>query len=1093
MENTPQFTRLSAAIPMMISLLTGASIAPAALITVTDSPIGTTPDVLAYNLAHFFPGSNAADWWRYSRVSGARLFLAPSHFNVAGTVRPGEQAVVDQASFLERRAALRADPLNTDFINWPIVEGRFNVALTGNNRIVPQYAFEEIHRRGGTIKAQMTLGEGSFPIANEADWAGKWVAWRTFYSVAFYLAREFDVERFASHNEPNHPASFIEVAPWLMRLRLAADAVQAAISDVNARYGKSLQPRFKAPVTAGATGSGLDDYGLPAVSSINRDFLGNQPPGFQLFHHYAFQSYSSDLASMSSAYATIRTRIDAALPPGIAPLRIATTEFNVHTGANYDTMPESSDTLSKAVRFGAQVSRYAALGVDELFAFKFGMTRYSNNFPVQKNGMLFTDNTHAPHNYGTMSRSAEVYRLFNKGFGPGRQLLAHSVSGTGAASLELLVAYDPPSRTYTLFSVNESGSAIPLEIDLRALAVPDGNLAVIEDVSEWRTGLVRSMEQVRDGLLLPGSQPNRSVWLITVPADPQRVEAGDSTIHAVPVSSEVMVRDGAFADQNFGADLTAVARNDATSADGRSAVFLQFDLPPDWNPNDLLVALLAVPIAPASGGSAAVHAHLYGIDDHAWSEHSITWRDAPNLRQNAPPGDQIRHGVVADAGTSAHILGQLTAAGPVTRQVDVTDYLVRQQAGKASFLIAQDPRWDVDIRVNSVPASWLDLTQGDSQPDGLALITSRSSGDPAAAAQLLLIRRAQPTVGFTAWIRSFFGDELIIADTFDLADGPLAGQGNWARGPSSPTSDNPSNHLVVANGAVLFDWTTSLPVNNLVRLLWPVEQSVVADWVYASFDLHVSTPPQPASGARPAFFSFGDGSGNQQRGFVGLRAGSVPNSFQLGIASRSQLGDSFSFAPVNLAANTRHSVTVGFHAGTEDTVLWINAPHIAASPSVMVAGTGTNSGMRRVNLRLYNSDGDTATTNLGVFSLDNLRVSAVDPSRIDPAANPAGDGLSNLLKFALGIDPRHPAGDKAPRIIRTPDGLALHHTRNAQASGVQLVVESSSNLSGWAPYAGSPQTVVPGATEVIRIPLPADPAPPGLFLRLRPTMTGQDP
>lgn len=1085
MDMNPKTLRTFRAFTATLALSAGSGTATAALLTIHDTPVGETPQVLAYNLGHFFPGSNTADWWRYSRVSGARVFMAPSHFNVSGTVRPGEETVTDAASFLARREALRADPLNTDFINWPIVEGRFNSPLTGNNRIVPQYAFEQIHGRGGVVKAQMTLGEGAFPIEDEDDWAGKWVAWRTFYSVAFYLAREFDAERFASHNEPNHPASFIEPEPWLMRKRLAADAVQAALADVNALYGKNLQPRFKAPVTAGGAGAGYRDYGQPAVAAIDVDFFGNRPAGFQSFQTYAYQSYSSVLNNLTSAYQTIWAGIDALLPAGVDPLPIAVTEFNVHTGANYDSIPESSDTLSKAVRFGAQVSRYTAINTDELYAFKFGMTRYSNNFPVQKNGMLFTDNIHAPHNYGTMSRSAEVYRLFNKGFAPGRQLLAHTLSGNGTAGLEIIVAHDPEAKFYHIFSVNETGSGVPLEIDMSALGIPDGNAAVIEDVSQWRTGLVRSIETVSEGRLEPGNQPNQTAWLISVPADAQRVGSGDSRLYSVPVAHEAMVRDGAHADTNFGDDPLAYARNDAEDPDGRTAVFLQFDLPDDWDPDDLLVALLSVPVAPLNGGSETVHAHLYGIDDNAWNESTLTWSNAPNLRQNAPAGNEIRHGVVTGAGETAHILGQLTASGAVTRRVDVTDYLVRQAGGKAGFLIAQDPRWDIDIRVDEVPESWFDLERGDTQPDGLRVLTRRAVEDPAEAAQLLLIRRAPPTLGFNDWIQQFFLPSEILGDAFDYADGPLAGQGGWARGPSSPASDNPSNHIVVEDGAVLFDWTTAAPLNNLVRLIWPAERVVEADWIYATFDLRATEPPQAAPDVRPGFFSFGDGSGNQQRGFVGIQAGTTPGTFRIGVSSRSQLGNAFTFAPVDLSPDLTHSVTVGFHAGTEVTALWINPADTEAAPDVYLTGTGTNNGIRRVNLRLYNAGGEGGTTNLGVFTLDNLTVSAADPALAAPAANPSGDGLANLLKFALGLDPRMPTAENAPRIVRENGGLTFHYTRNPLAEGVELIVKFSEDLTNWSPYAGAPETVTEGSLEKVSLPISIGPEGRKLFLRLR--------
>ena len=714
----------------------------AAEITISSNVVGPTPQVLAYNMGHFYPGSNAADWWRYARASGARIFLSPAHIHVEGTERPGDADVIDETSFLARRAALRSDPLNTDFINWPVVLERFNTELTGNNRIVPHYALGKIRAMGGDILAQMTLSEGGFPIADENDWAGKWAAWRTYYTAAFYLAREFDVERFASHNEPNHPHMRIARGPWLMRLRLAADAVQQALADVNRIYGKNLVPRFNAPVTAGSTGVSFNNYGRPAVESIQKDFLGASPTGFQLFQQYAYQRYNLSPDRFARDFLHLRRAVNDVTPAGITPLPFAITEYNVHTGARYDSMPESSHTLSKAVQFGGITAALAQSGMEELYAFKFGMTEYprTRNFPIQKNGMAFSDNNHAPYNYGTMGRSAEVYRLFNKGFAPGRQMLAHSATGDGAADLRVLVSRDSATGFHYIFSVNESPKSVPVEINLSALYIPEGNHAIIEDVSQWHKGTIRSIEQITDGKIVPGNQPSQSVWLISIPGQPQAT-IGDSRMLTIPVSKDVMVRDGVHAGTNFGAEDNAYARHDDTSANERSAIFLQFDLGADIDLADVQLAILALPLAARNGGSETIHAHLYGLDSHDWEENSLTWRNAPNLRQDVPLGREIRHSVVQGAGETAYILGQLTASGGYTlRQIDVTDYLRTQTGSKASFLIAQEPRWDVDINVTEMPASWNDLATGDLQPDALALRTREAAANKTQAAHLILIR-----------------------------------------------------------------------------------------------------------------------------------------------------------------------------------------------------------------------------------------------------------------------------------------------------------------------------------------------------------------
>ncbi|MCD8482750.1 MAG: hypothetical protein LR015_08845 [Verrucomicrobia bacterium] len=238
-----------------------------------------------------------------------------------------------------------------------------------------------------------------------------------------------------------------------------------------------------------------------------------------------------------------------------------------------------------------------------------------------------------------------------------------------------------------------------------------------------------------------------------------------------------------------------------------------------------------------------------------------------------------------------------------------------------------------------------------------------------------------------------FGN-FILTDSFDYPNGPLSGQGTWARGTNTPTSDNPSNHIVVNNGAVRFDWTTATPINNSVRSLWGTEAAVTADTIYAIFSFTALQAPQAAADVRPGFFSFGDGAGNQQRGFVGLQAGSTADSVQLGISQSSQLGGNFVFSSIDLALNTTYTVMVGFDAATQETSLWIGSVSPITTPDITIAGGGTNNGIRRVNLRMYNNDGGTGVTNLGIFEIDNLTITTIPEPRVYAA-------LTGLL--ALGL------------------------------------------------------------------------------------------
>ena len=70
--------------------------ARAETITVVDHTVGTTPVRLGYNLGHFMPGTNAADWFRYSGVDAARVFISVSDSEPIDDLAPVGDGVTDE-------------------------------------------------------------------------------------------------------------------------------------------------------------------------------------------------------------------------------------------------------------------------------------------------------------------------------------------------------------------------------------------------------------------------------------------------------------------------------------------------------------------------------------------------------------------------------------------------------------------------------------------------------------------------------------------------------------------------------------------------------------------------------------------------------------------------------------------------------------------------------------------------------------------------------------------------------------------------------------------------------------------------------------
>lgn len=125
-------------------------------------------------------------------------------------------------------------------------------------------------------------------------------------------------------------------------------------------------------------------------------------------------------------------------------------------------------------------------------------------------------------------------------------------------------------------------------------------------------------------------------------------------------------------------------------------------------------------------------------------------------------------------------------------------------------------------------------------------------------------------------------------------------------------------------------------------------------------------------------------------------------------------------------------------------------------------------------------------SNVRVYSLPDAtgfaswaETSIADEEAREPEDNPAGDGISNLLKYALGLDPASVASPSALPVRQVEDDggteyLTLTAARNPDATDVILTVEVSSDLVNWE--SGEGHTVVltdDGTTLKVRDTAPA--------------------
>ncbi len=170
----------------------------------------------------------------------------------------------------------------------------------------------------------------------------------------------------------------------------------------------------------------------------------------------------------------------------------------------------------------------------------------------------------------------------------------------------------------------------------------------------------------------------------------------------------------------------------------------------------------------------------------------------------------------------------------------------------------------------------------------------------------------------------------------------------------------------------------------------------------------------------------------------------------------------------------------------------------------MVSGTPTQTGTFNASMTATNGTGTSSPATLAVTvvtpyqSWENQYFTAAEQGNAavsGPNATPAGDGLSNLLKYALGLNPKLSGVGNLPRTgtatVGTQSYLSLTYTRSLAATDLTCTVEVSGDLVAWSSGANATETVsttnnADGQTQTVVVrDLTAQSAAARRFLRLR--------
>jgi hypothetical protein len=702
-----------------------------ATLTVKTNILGSTPSVLGYNSGHFYTNSNTGDWWRYSGVTGARVFFLINDFEFSDVNNNWGDGVTNLNSFTNRRALLRAavvaDPNHTDtntYINWTYLDARFKSKRQGDNKLVPDTAFREWTNFGISTLVNMSASStGANSFTNFPAWPDTWELWHRYYEAAFYMAQHYNTVDWQMYNEPNgSSATLTNTSDYLGRLYYASDAIQSAIADVNAAYQKNLAPQIHSPVTAG--GPQYSSWGSTMVSYRHKNYLGVTDPNYWLFQVYDYHEYDQTGSQFGSDVASLQSSLKSAMS-GETPFPTCISEFDDYIDAN-TASTTTMDSTANAALLGSIAANLALNFANQFYCFKFSQTTNSSTLSVTKNALHWVDNTtnSTSYNIGGITKSGEVWRLFNKACSSGKLVKDFTTDST-TANLDAIASYDSVTKRYYLFSANNNSSSYTWTANFSAWNIPANQQVLVEEVSSSCYGAGKYWTNLDSARTITVTQGANTVLLFTVPSQLQL------PVQTVLASNDATVTDGANAAVNYGSAANLLVRNHSTDTSQRSAALVKFHLPQALNPAQLQLAVLSVTAASINGAST-VQAHVYGITNNSWSQGAITWSTAPNLAHGMPAGSDITNNFVAGAGDatrgvatpySAQLVGQLVAGSTAAeRTIDVTDFLKRNPGTDYSFLLAREVRYSGDTQ----------------DTDGISIVSTEGSSTTSPRLKLVL-------------------------------------------------------------------------------------------------------------------------------------------------------------------------------------------------------------------------------------------------------------------------------------------------------------------------------------------------------------------
>ncbi|HLT61563.1 MAG TPA: twin-arginine translocation signal domain-containing protein [Microlunatus sp.] len=633
--------------------------------------------LVGYNTGHFMPGGNTTAWVEYSAVNAVRFFASLSIWCPDDAFDPGD-GIETVEDFDVRKEQLRRD--SAAFIDWSRLR-----------RVWSTHVYETTNHYNLDHQVAQLRRLGITPILQAAElgwnspWSGLFLMWQKHYALTHHLAERWDVERYNFVNEPDHPdaaGDIVDQAVYLRGLQIAADAIRAAIADVNAAHGKRLRAIVQAPmITHASQNSGdfhmdadpdadhRDDeqgWGELCLRNLRTDYHGRTVDQ-DLIDVFDTHLYNKTAETYAYELAMIKAKAVEYTPTGVE-LPVLYSEFNRRNTGAFET---SGDDLNTPMIFSDLAEIWGAAltgGAAGMICFKFDNT-------VRANGIRYGTGHYYVEDAGDyairgVKKAAESNRMFAERFAarPGRVVLTTTVTTDGPATQPgaIVCSYDRGPGRHSLWLPHRSTEpAHPVTIDLSAApGRPGGGTMIVREVSAEHSGDVIMVDQVPESGRLTLAQPADCVWLATV------LER-----RAAPTESAPIFAAGLTPDQV--GEHPVVGR--AGGGLGPAVGYLAFPV----HDSGARAALLELDGAGTDG--APLTFFVYALSRTHWAGDALTWDSAPYLDPEQVRADPV--------GRDVFPAGQLTApAESGVARLDVTGVLGKARHGRLGFLLVRERR-----------------------------------------------------------------------------------------------------------------------------------------------------------------------------------------------------------------------------------------------------------------------------------------------------------------------------------------------------------------------------------------------------------------